>query len=69
MSQNEQYEPVIAPQVEKLAGTLVKIGKTWAAHGLNVGKSTLDTYAQTVSMTAEAVGRIKDKVENVGEQR
>lgn len=63
----QDYEPVLAPHIEKAAGSLVKIGKLWAKHGLTIGQSALDASAESLSIVSGAIGSLKSKVESVGE--
>jgi hypothetical protein len=59
----QPYEPVLAPQIQKAAGTLLDVTKLWAIHGLNVGKQVLETSAKSLSMTAEVVDGFKQRVD------
>lgn len=64
MNQTTQtYEPVLVPQIQKAASTLVDVTKLWASHGLNVGKQVLETSAKSLSMTAEVVDGFKQRVD------
>lgn len=57
------YEPVIVPQLQKAAGTLVDVTKMWASQGLNIGKQVLETSAKSLSMTAETIDGLKQRVD------
>lgn len=57
------YEPVIVPQLQKAAGTLIDVTKMWASQGLNIGKQVLETSAKSLSMTAETIDGLKQRVD------
>lgn len=57
------YEPVIVPQIQKAASTLLDVTKLWASQGLSVGKQVLETSAKSLSMTAEVIDGLKQRVE------
>lgn len=61
----KDYEPVIAPQIEKVAGSLAQIGKLWAKHGLTIGQSALNASTESLAIVSDAVGKLKSKVESV----
>ncbi|MDH5493982.1 MAG: hypothetical protein OEY14_18675 [Myxococcales bacterium] len=48
------------PIEDSLAG-LFDIGRHWAAHGLSIGKSALQTSAQTLQITADVLGRLGEQ--------
>ncbi len=53
----------IAEAAEKLVHGLFGVGKLWAAHGLNVGRSALETTATTLRTTATLLGDIAQRFE------
>jgi len=57
------YEPVIVPQLQKAAGTLLDVTKMWASQGLTIGKQVLETSAKSLSMTAETIDGLKQRVD------
>ena len=57
------YEPVIVPQIQKAASTLLDVTKLWASQGLSMGKQVLETSAKSLSMTAETIDSIKQRVD------
>ena len=63
------YEPVIAPQIEKAASTLLEVTKLWASHGLSVGKQVLETSAKSLTLTAETIDGLKQRVDQAGKAR
>lgn len=48
----------VAGAAEKLVEGLFGIGRLWAAHGLNVGRSALETTATTLRTTADLLGDV-----------
>ena len=48
--------------IERALGDLVGIGRLWAAHGLTVGRSALETSATTLRVTADLLGELSDRV-------
>lgn len=63
MTQTKTYEPVIVPQIQKAAGTLVDVTKMWASQGLSIGKQVLETSAKSLAMTAETIDGLKQRVD------
>ena len=61
-SSSTTYEPVIAPQIEKVVKSLGHVGKLWASHGLQVGQQTLETSAKTLGVAAETLASIKARI-------
>ena len=57
------YEPVIVPQLQKAAGTLLDVTKMWASQGLTIGKQVPETSAKSLSMTAETIDGLKQRVD------
>lgn len=57
------YEPVIVPQIQKAANTLLDVTKLWASQGLSMGKQVLETSAKSLSMTAETIDGLKQRVD------
>ena len=58
-SSASDYEPVLAPQIEKVVRSLGHVGKLWASHGLQVGQQTLETSAKSLGVAAETLGSLK----------
>ncbi|MCB9658886.1 MAG: hypothetical protein R3B40_01460 [Polyangiales bacterium] len=57
------YEPVIVPQIQKAAGTLLDVTKLWATQGLSVGKQVLETSAKSLTLTAEMIEGLRQRVD------
>jgi hypothetical protein len=47
--------------IERAVGDLVGIGRLWAAHGLSVGRSALETSATTLRITADILGDLSER--------
>jgi len=60
---SETREERVAEAAEKLVHGLFGVGKLWAAHGLNVGRSALETTATTLRTTATLLGDIAQRFE------
>jgi hypothetical protein len=60
---SDTREARIAEAAEKLVHGLFGVGKLWAAHGLNVGRSALETTATTLRTTAALLGDISQRFE------
>ncbi|MBZ0116971.1 MAG: hypothetical protein K8H88_08255 [Sandaracinaceae bacterium] len=58
---NETREREVEEVAEKAAGALLGIGRLWAAHGLSVGRSALETSAHTLRSTAELLGALSER--------
>lgn len=70
MSQNDEITtadettaPPPAETVEKAVRGLVDIGRLWAAHGLGIGRSALETSAATLRTTATFLGELAQRFE------
>ncbi len=50
-------------ELEHAVRDLSKIGKSWAAYGLNAGRAALETSASTLRTTADVLGRLSTVVE------
>lgn len=61
--ESEASEGRIADAAEKLVHGLFDVGRLWAAHGLNVGRSALETTATTLRTTAEILGDLSQRFE------
>jgi hypothetical protein len=61
--ETEARDERIAEAAEKLVHGLFGVGKLWAAHGLNVGRSALETTATTLRTTATLLGDIAQRFE------
>ncbi|HJL19739.1 MAG TPA: hypothetical protein RMH99_29015 [Sandaracinaceae bacterium LLY-WYZ-13_1] len=51
----------IEDAVERTVSALVDVGRLWAAHGLNVGRSALETSALTLRTTADLLGSLSER--------
>ena len=58
---NESREQEITESLDRALRGLLGIGRLWASHGLAVGRSALETSAQTLRTTAEMLGDISDR--------
>ena len=63
VDETETRDERIAEAAEKLVHGLFGVGKLWAAHGLNVGRSALETTATTLRTTATLLGDIAQRFE------
>ena len=52
----------VAEAAERVVDTLFDVGRLWAAHGLGVGRSALETSATTLKATAELLGELGEKL-------
>ncbi len=59
----DHADPRVAETAERAVKGLVEVGRLWAAHGLNVGRSALQASAATLRTTAEVLGEIADRFE------
>lgn len=55
--------PRTADAAEALAHGLFGVGRLWAAHGLNVGRSALEATASTLRTTAALLGELSERFE------
>ena len=61
---NETQAEVVTPDmseaddVARIVADVVSIGKAWAVHGLNIGRSALDLSAHSLEVTARLLGDI-----------
>lgn len=60
-SREARDEEALSEGVERAAGAIVGIGRLWAAHGLNVGRSALEASAATLRTTAGLLGEIAER--------
>lgn len=54
----------ITDAATKITSALFELGRLWAAHGLTVGRSALDTSAKTLRTTAEVLGDLAERFED-----
>jgi head-tail adaptor len=59
--EERQQEERTSDKLAKAVEGLFDVGKLWAAHGLRVGRSTLETSAQTLRATAGLLGELSDR--------
>lgn len=59
-STNEATKEVVSKDITELALGLLNIGTMWARHGLTIGKSALETSAQTLQTTAGLLAKLSD---------
>ncbi len=59
----------LAETAEKAVKGLFDVGRLWAAHGLNVGRSALQASASTLRTTADVLGEIARRFEAKGDER
>lgn len=50
-----------AAQLDQALRSLVDVGRVWASHGLQVGRSALETSAKTLNLTAEALADLAER--------
>ena len=43
--------------------SLEVLGRTWAVHGLSIGRQALDATARTLKLTAEMLDTVRDGIE------
>ena len=61
MSESHEQQERTGHDFEKMARGLTAVGMSWARHGLTIGKSALETSAQTLRETAEVLGQLSEK--------
>ena len=55
---SEQTRTHRQDELDKAVRDLTRIGKIWAKHGLGVGRSALESSAETLRATASLLGRL-----------
>jgi hypothetical protein len=59
----EERDERLADTAEQAVKGLVDVGRLWAAHGLNIGRSALHASATTLRTTADLLGEIARRFE------
>ncbi len=57
----------VSAELERLVGDLFGIGRTWAAHGLTVGRSALEASARSLDVTARMLGDLARRFDGTKE--
>jgi hypothetical protein len=52
----------------KVVESLIGIGRVWAAHGLRIGRSSLEASATTLKSTARLLGDLSDRFASEAEE-
>jgi hypothetical protein len=66
--ENEKRDERLAETLGKATEGLIEVGRLWAAHGLNVGRSALEASASTLRTTAGVLGALSDRFASEQEQ-
>ena len=57
-----ETESDVREATDRVVGALFGVGRLWAAHGLDVGRSALRASASTLETTAELLGDLSQKI-------
>jgi hypothetical protein len=66
--QTEERAERLSGAVTKTVSTLFDVGKLWAAHGLSIGRSALETSAATLKTTAGLLGDLSERFSSEAEK-
>jgi hypothetical protein len=50
-------------KVQAIVDTALDIGRTWAKHGLSIGRQALESNAKTLHLAAESLGKLAAAIE------
>ncbi len=51
-----------SPRVERAMENLLTIGRLWATHGIEIGRSALATSAESLRLASETLGDLKGRL-------
>jgi hypothetical protein len=61
-------EKSAVPSCEPLVGTLVKLGSSWAVHGLKIGRTAVQMSAETLGKTVQTLDTLVAALERKAEK-
>lgn len=67
-AEQEERAERLSGAVTKTVSTLFDVGKLWAAHGLSIGRSALETSAATLKTTAGLLGDLSERFSSEAEK-
>ncbi|MCK6534695.1 MAG: hypothetical protein L6Q84_17110 [Polyangiaceae bacterium] len=65
---NTQAETHPRSDTTEIAAAFLRVGAAWARHGLSIARSSVQTSARTLEVTADALGRIANRFQDLAEE-